>query len=140
MKLPVKLSILQFLQDNTFQTGSLAFGLSNPKDDDRFCSMTALAKLGKVLEENAVTTSVENADEYSSSQRRIVFALDGVRYDVFAVPDDQIGIMQTTTDMLTVAAGALPTAARIKPLRVALFRTIRDALVMWRDVEKGYTL
>jgi len=135
MNIDANLDILVFLRDNTFQTGSMAYGLPNPKDHDRFCVNSTLELLKEKLKSYDV--GIRTGGKSGGTSHAIIFTIDGIDYNVFAVQHDEIEIIKAVTEMVRVALKHMPLSAQQKPYWVHLFRTTRDTLTLWKT--KGNT-
>jgi hypothetical protein len=131
MTLDQTASLLRMIDDLSFQTGSVAFGLPNPSDHDRFCTRENYTRIVNAAKE-AVCEPASNA-EYSGTTHSAILKVGGIDIHIFVVKDDEMEVVKATTEMVTVAARFLPSAMTDKLFRVMLFRHIRDTLNMMRN-------
>lgn len=132
------IAILTLLCGETHLTGSVAYGLPNPKDEDRFCTRATFDRLYDLLSEAGVGVKTnDGADGSGGTRHAIWFDLCGTTYNVFVVPDDEVALVRTVTMMVESACSLYPAAGADKPLRVHMFRTFRDTLVLWKSAEQS---
>jgi len=132
MTIEQKLWILNKINEQTFQTGSLAYGIPNPTDHDRFCTRAVFDEISAILHE--LNTEICQSESGGTPAHSITFDLAGEKFNIFVVRDDEIEIAKAVTEMVTIAAKCQPRAAAIKPLRILLFRTLRDTLAAWQKL------
>ncbi len=116
-------SIRGFLLKNTYVTGTVAYGMKNCKDEDRFCTFKVHDELKQLLLDN----QVEIEKEGSFKRGSLRFSLDpqSLPFDVFPVPDEEIETLQAITSIMREAAQSLPLSMSRKAYRVHLFETLR---------------
>jgi hypothetical protein len=125
-------TILGLIESSTHQTGTMAYGLPNPSDHDRFCGPNELDVMKETLQCEGV--EFENRGSGGTPGGSITFECAGVNFNVFVVPYDEIEIVKAVTAMVSLASRFFPLQAANKPLRIHLFRTLRDTLNMWQHV------
>jgi hypothetical protein len=129
MNIKSTIELLALIDTTTHQTGTVAYGLPNPKDNDRFCTQSAFNAIVSAATAQGIETGI--AEGYNDS-RSVTLALAGQSFNLFVVPDEDIDVMLAVTDMVTAAAQRLPEAMSRKTFRVMLFRVLRDTLTMMR--------
>ena len=146
MNMKATIAVLRIIDERTFQTGSVAYGSNSPLDHDRVCSPIAMLELLLELDHAGVMpTKTRGSGGYGGEDlagkegqgpevRRIRFTIAGTHFDVFAVPSADLPLWVATTDMVRVACLTLPSLHSNKPLRVLLFRQVRDLLITARDM------
>ena len=127
----MSLSILALLHDRTQLTGSKAYGLDSPEDEDRFCDSITYAELKGVLKaENIPTTRGGSFGE------SIKFSINGQLYNVFMADSREMLNLKMVTDIVTLHCQTYKIAAKNKALRVALFEQCRATLKLWAKLNQ----
>ena len=134
MKIDKDCELLEMIVTQTKPTGSMEFGLPNPTDCDRYCDRKTYDSL--IAELNKAGVTHLPGGSCANESRSTLFDLCGQHFNVFVVADDQIDTWDCVTQMMKVAAARFPQAAGVKPLRIAMFRNIRDTLAMWKQLDK----
>lgn len=131
MNLKQSIDVMTFLDSNTYPTGSTAYGLPYPEDHDRFCTAADFGKLYSLLRDAKIGLREETGYPTDNAKARTIkFELMGQCFHVFWVPDADIPVLQTVTDMVARAYHTFPEQLRQKPFRVFLFQMLRDFLSM----------
>lgn len=125
------LRILRLIDEKTYLTGSVAYGLPNPQDHDRFCTEADFRTIMCAADDVGIETGY--ALGYTEG-RNATFDLAGQKFNLFYVPDEDIHILKTVTEMVTLACKAFPCQMQSKPFRICLYRSIRDSLTMARKL------
>jgi len=133
MKTSETINILKLIEEGTFQTGTMAYGLPDPSDHDRFCTKATFSLIVEALKENSIEMTASSSGGVS---RSIVFDVGGEHFNVFSVNDDQIDIYETITAMMKKACKTFPKQGSCKPLRIHLFRIMLDTFTMWKATKK----
>ena len=115
-----------YMMANTFQTGSVAYGIPNPQDHDRFCTR---AIMGELLQKVHDVALIDMDPAYKEDMHAVKFDLMGCTYNVFVVPDNEIDAVKLVTEFITKANMLHPNAD--KTARVFLFRQLRELLRLW---------
>jgi len=122
------LKVIKFRIDQLLQTGSMAYGFKNPQDDDRYCGFNEFNEIKTIL----VDLGVEINKKSSSSDHGIIFQLDGVVYNLFWVPAEQLENIRICTCVLTaIYRCGGPVANKLennKLFRIVIFRVVGDIL------------
>ena len=134
MRLDNDCALREMIVTRTKPTGSMEFGLPNPADCDRYCDRNTFDALLKELQQAGITP-VQGGS--APNPHSVLFDLCGYRFNLFTVADDQLETWDCVTQMMKIAAARFPQSAACKPLRVALFRQIRDTLAMWKQLNGG---
>ena len=127
----MSLAILSLLHDETTLTGSKAYGLDKPNDEDRFCDSITYDALKQALKAENVRTS-----RGGSFGEAIKFHINGVEYNVFMVDSREIANLSMVTEIVTLFCQTYKIAAKNKALRVALFEQLRSTLKLWKESNK----
>jgi hypothetical protein len=127
MKLSKTIELLKMIEEYTYPTGSAAFGLPNPVDNDRFCTKQSFDQV--VGAARNFGANVPDDDGYGGA-RSCKVSVGGQEYHFFVVPEDDIPILKTVTEMMTTACRDFPEAMAKKSFRVLLFSQLRDMLKM----------
>jgi len=117
------------------QTGTAAYGMTNPSDDDRYCGKQEFDTIVAGLDACGVTWAF--AKGYSGPRAdAITFDLGGTRWNLFSLSPTECEKFK----MCTAAFRAMydlggPVADKLehdKKFRVMLFRVMRDAMgLVW---------
>jgi hypothetical protein len=122
---------LSLLHDKTTLTGSKAYGLDKPNDEDRFCDSITYDALKQALKaENIPTTRGGSIGE------SINFSINGQLYNVFVADSREMLNLKLVTDIVSVFCYNYKIAAKNKALRVALFEQLRSTLKLWKESNK----
>ena len=132
MTIEQKLWVMKKINEQTFQTGSMAYGTPNPTDHDRFCTRAVFDGIAAILHD--LKTEICQSESGGTPAHSITFDFAGEKFNLFVVRDDEIEIVKAVTEMVTIAAKCQPSAAACKPLRVLMFRTLRDTLAAWQQL------
>ena len=124
-------AVLSLLCNKTFPTGSKAYGLASPNDDDRFCDSVTYDALKQALKADNIPHT-----RGGSIGEAVEFSINGQIYNVFMVDSREINNIKLVTDIVTVFCRNYKIAAKNKALRVALFEQLRAMLKLWKESNK----
>jgi len=127
----MSVAVLALINSKTNLTGSKAYGLDAPEDEDRFCDSITYEELKGML--NAASVPVTRGGSVGES---IKFSINGTLYNVFMVDSREILNLKLVTDIVSVCCGTYKIAAKNKALRVALFEQLRSTLKLWKESNK----
>jgi len=120
--------LLKFIDEYTYPTGSAAYGLPSPSDNDRFCTKPTYDQIAGMAKNYGMLPVQDSG--YDGTSRTLLLSVAGQSFHIFHVPDKDILTLNAVTEMVKTAATLFPAAMGKKAFRVLLFRQLRDLLTM----------
>lgn len=130
MNIDQTITMLKLINEETHPTGSMAFGLPCPMDDDRFCEQSVFDRIRAMMQLDQIL--ICEANEYTQNHS-LRFILAGQIYHIFVVKPAEIPVLTAVTEMVRIVSNTFPKAMQKKAFRILLYRHLRDTLNMMRQ-------
>ena len=130
--------LLSYILDKTYPTGSVAYGLWDPKGHDRFCRKEEFEHICNTLPALGIPTPSDSGREKEyENMHSVRFTLLGIEYNIFVIQDNEIENIKLVTEFITKALALPGTDADVcgcKELRVYTFVAVRQLLRLFTGI------